>query len=201
MRIEANQVVSGSKVRYSQLNPITIQKYNGSQGAEHKFCPGNHADFTLAFHCFYKQLCLFSAKLVKDYHSGEDIVVEVFIKLWNTQGQFSNTASLKRWLYKCTYNKSLNYIKKRTYHADPDEGLMDNDNRLRRIINDEISSEVFSLVATLPRKCKSIIELYYFVGLEYQHIAKLFDISINTVKNQRVRGIYLIKQRLSASCF
>ena len=201
MRIGANQAVSGSKVAYSQPNPITVKKHNGGQGNELKFCPGNYADFTLAFNCLYRQLCLFSSKLVKDYHSGEDIVVEVFIKLWNTQGQFSNTSSLKRWLYKCTYNKSLNYIKKRTYHADPDEGLMDDDNRLGRIINEDISCEVFSLIETLPRKCKSVIELYYVAGLEYQHIAKLFNISINTVKNQRVRGIHLIKQRLSKSCF
>ena len=184
---------------YPNLNEChkSLEKYNKHLASQLKFSAGNHAEFTLIFQAFYKQLCYFSNKLVNDWDSGEDIVVEVFIKLWNAKGEFANTGALKRWLYKCTYNKSLNYIQraKRKNYSNTD--ILEKSNSLTDIVESERLEEIHLLITKLPPKCKNIMKLYYSVGLENNQIAKMLNVSVHTVKNQKARGVYLIKKRLT----
>lgn len=166
-----------------------------------QYRPGNHEDFTLIFNVLYHQLCYYSNKIVCDWNCAEDIVVDVFIKFWNQKGIFNNVGRIKRWLYKCTYNSSLNHLKRSQNRSTSDiesaSSVADYDNILLEIVRREQFAEVFSLIDTLPAECRKIIRLYYCVGLDNAQIAAMFNISISTVKNQRARGIYLIKKRMS----
>jgi RNA polymerase sigma-70 factor (ECF subfamily) len=62
---------------------------------------------------FYAQLCLFADSFVKDQLVAEDIVSDVFIKLWNKANDFSSLTAIKAFLYISTKNASLNYINQR----------------------------------------------------------------------------------------
>jgi DNA-directed RNA polymerase specialized sigma24 family protein len=102
---------------------------NGTPHSLH-FKSGNKADFTLVFQVFYKPLCAFSNKLLRDVEGGEDLVADVFIKLWNNPGEFPNSHTLKRWLYKCTCNECLSQIKRRKRFAIPDIDYVESNNKL-----------------------------------------------------------------------
>jgi RNA polymerase sigma factor (sigma-70 family) len=190
-----------------ETNSLQLEKKHTKRVlAELNFRPGNHADFTLAFNVFYKQLCYFSNRLLNDWHYAEDIVIDVFIKFWNQKGDFKGTGSIKRWLYKCTYNESLRRIQgiKNKPVTDIDlvsNRLWDYQNQLSKMTKDEQHTEICSLVDMLPPQCKSIIKLYYFLELDNRQIAALFDISVHTVKNQKARGIYLMKKRMNPMLF
>jgi RNA polymerase sigma-70 factor (family 1) len=198
MEVRRNGAISDWNSGISPLPELSRQndKY---QGSDLNFTAGNHAEFTLVFNAFYEHLCLFSCKLINDWDSGEDIVVDVFMRLWNTQGRFIGTGSLKRWLYKVTFNRCMNHLKrvKRPVYSNTD--ALENNNKLTEIVDKEILKEIYSVIEGLPTKCKAVIKLYYFDGLEYEGIAKLFNISINTVKNQKARGIHLVKAQLNKS--
>ena len=164
-----------------------------------EFRPGNHAQFTIIFFLFYKPLCFFSNRLLKDWDTAEDVVVDVFVKLWLNKGDFKGTGAIKRWLYKCTYNDCLKHINAVKRLAGYQIELVDNQNRLTDIIANEYIELIHRYVDTLPRQCKSIMKLSFFLGLDNTEIASIFNISHHTVKNQKARGIYLIRKRLAAN--
>jgi RNA polymerase sigma factor (sigma-70 family) len=172
------------------------KKYNKHIVAGLEFKAGNNSDFTLIFQVFYKQLCYFSNKMLCDWNAAEDIVVDVFIKLWISNGNFKRTGAIKAWLYKCTYNDCIKHINKNKRQLGLVVDLIDNDNKLFKIIKDEELAVIYTLVESLPPQCKSVMKLYYFLGLENTQIAGIFNISPHTVKNQKARGIYLIKKRM-----
>jgi RNA polymerase sigma-70 factor (family 1) len=165
-----------------------------------QYQPGSHNDFTLVFNVLYNQLCYYSNKFVSDWDAAEDIVVEVFIKFWCQKGTFNNAGAIKRWLYTCTHNDSLHYLKrvknKSTSNIDFAVAVPEETNKLSEIINTEQFSEICLLLDTLPTECRKIMRLHYLVGLDNAQIAAMFKVSINTVKNQKARGIYLIKKRM-----
>jgi RNA polymerase sigma factor (sigma-70 family) len=163
---------------------------------ELQFTTGDQAAFTILFNHFYKPLCWFAFNKVRQWSHAEEIAGEAFIKLWEKGGNFQSTGAIKKWLYKCTYNQCLNYIQQCKRQVSFSVDILTYDNKLTHIIQNETLQEVYSLIETLPPKCKSIFELYYVAGFDNNQIAKLFNVSISTVKNQRARGIFLVKKRL-----
>jgi RNA polymerase sigma-70 factor (family 1) len=165
-----------------------------------QYQPGNHNDFSLVFNVLYNQLCYYSNKFILDWDAAEDIVVEVFIKFWCQKGTFNSAGAIKRWLYKCAHNDSLHYLKRlqnrSTSNLNFAVAVPDETNKLSEIINAEQFSEICSLINILPTECRKIIRLHYLVGLDNAQIAAMFNVSIHTVKNQRARGIYLIRKRM-----
>jgi RNA polymerase sigma-70 factor (family 1) len=192
-----NNALNGDK---KQNNSPLPRKNNHRIHHGLQYQPGNHNDFTLVFNVLYNQLCYYSNKFVSDWDAAEDIVVEVFIKFWCQKGTFNNAGAIKRWLYKCTHNDSLHYLKRlknrSTSNIDFALTVPDETNKLSEIINAEQFSEICSLINTLPTECRKIIRLHYLVGLDNAQIAAMFNVSIHTVKNQRARGIYLIRKRM-----
>lgn len=199
MEVRPNGALSGWNSSILPIPKLLPEDKGKHQGPQLNFTAGNHPEFTLVFNAFYKQLCRFSCKLINDWNSAEDIVVVVFMRLWNTKGQFIGTGALKRWLYKCTFNCCMTHLKtaKRSIYSHDD--VLETNNKLSEIVDREILKEISSLIEILPPKCKAVMKFYYFEGIEYEGIAKLFNISINTVKNQRARGVYLVKTQLNKS--
>ena len=78
-----------------------------------------------AFEELYRGLCtevrMFSYSIVKDYQLSEDIMQDVFIKLYSDMGQFEERSAFKTYIFAITKNKSLNAIRSRRYHANLDE--------------------------------------------------------------------------------
>ena len=70
-----------------------------------------------AFEELYRGLCtevrMFSYSIVKDYQLSEDIMQEVFIKLYSDMGQFEERSAFKTYIFAITKNKSLNAIRGR----------------------------------------------------------------------------------------
>ena len=63
----------------------------------------------------------------------------------------------------------------------------------------DVSRQVHAAVRSLPPMCSRVIWLSYLDGLKNQEIAQLLQISVHTVKNQKARGLYLLKKKLKGS--
>ena len=57
--------------------------------------------FESVFHRYYASLCYFANKFVHDEEAARDIVQEVFLRFWESQGKFANETALKSYLYLC----------------------------------------------------------------------------------------------------
>ena len=153
---------------------------------------------------YYSALCLFAERLLGDSAAAEDIVGESFIKLWNKRNDFETAQNIKAFLYITVRNACLNYLKrlKRDSLRQKQLAYLTNEKEefvLNEMIRAEVLREIMLGINNLPEQCGKVLQLAYFSGLRNQQIAKLMNISVHTVKNQKARAIQLLKLRLKDS--
>ncbi|HEX9509734.1 MAG TPA: RNA polymerase sigma-70 factor [Puia sp.] len=138
----------------------------------------------------YSYLYQFAKSFVKTKEPAEEIVSDVFIKVWEKRKELEKIENLKVYLYVSTRNIAFNYLDKQKrnitnyledYHAeftsvyfDPEQLLITAD--MLRLIQKAIDQ--------LPPKCKMIFKLAKEGGLKYREIAEVLNISPKTVENQ-----------------
>lgn len=150
---------------------------------------------------YYTLLYMFASKYVSS-DNADDIVQDVFLKLWESHTSFKNEEHIKLYLYKSTHHSCLNYIKHQQYVEKELSSLSEiSESQLDFHVEEEhiensILSNIFQAIDNLPAKCKTIFILTYLDDMSTQEIAKKLHISINTIKTQRLRAKEALREAL-----
>ena len=164
-----------------------------------------HGEQSVAFagiyNRFYNPLVFFARKLLPDPLAAEDIVTEIFLKFWEKHHQFTSLYAAKAYLHISTKNACINYNKYAKHQARAKADLhvladAFDESVLQAITQTEFLREVYYIVESLPVQCRKIVLLSYIGGLSNQQIALRMRISVHTVRNQKVRGIQLMRVRV-----
>jgi RNA polymerase sigma-70 factor, ECF subfamily len=83
-----------------------------------KVCQGDINAFNLLFKNHYKSLCISALLLVKDEKIAEDVVQDVFLKIWNKRGELELVANFSSYLYISVKNACLDQLRKIKYNDD-----------------------------------------------------------------------------------
>ena len=161
-------------------------------------------EFEKVFHLFNPALCFFARRLVNDCAIAQDIVTDVFVKLWQKEADFKTVYAVKAFLYISTRNACLNHNQQASYQARIRENIRQQSNDIEtEVMNEAIHAEVlhqvYKIVNDLPEKCKEVMLLSYTEGLDCHEIARQMRLSVHTVRNQKSRGVHLIKNRFHFS--
>jgi len=161
----------------------------------HEDGPGT---FATNFKRFYNPLVFFARKLLPDVLAAEDIVTEIFLKYWQKQKDFNSPLAVRTFLYISTRNACLNYLLQARHRARAKETLClltddFEDFVLNRITRTEVLHEIYSMLEVLPLQCRKIVLMSYVGGLSNRQIARRLQLSVHTVKNQKIRGIQLMR--------
>jgi RNA polymerase sigma-70 factor (family 1) len=140
----------------------------------------------------------FSYSMVKSSEVAEEIVSDVFIKIWQIRHRLMEIDNLKIYCYTITKNFSLNYITR--HYKSPAVGLDELDVRQAiavptpedLYISSEKVKEIQQAISQLPPQCKLIFQLVKEDGLQYKEVASILDISPLTVRNQLAIAIKTI---------
>jgi RNA polymerase sigma-70 factor (ECF subfamily) len=145
----------------------------------------DEATFERYYKEHYKSFFLMSCKYLKDPAQAEEIVNDVFLKIWEDGDKIKIESSLKSYLYKAVINRSINVLnknKRNLNHADinaiPEEGY-----ELRQMEENELMVKIYDAIEQLPDQCRRVFEMSRFEELKQQEIADKLGISIKTVKN------------------
>jgi RNA polymerase sigma-70 factor (family 1) len=161
-----------------------------------RFNNGDERAFQHLFNLYYKPLCYFAKGLTDTRLEAEDLVQDAFIQLWSRRGGFNSFRSVKAFLYLAVKNSGLNLNKHRKV-ADKyqwrQKGAQDEEVIMKRIIEAEVLGEVHAALRKLPAGCRRVIHLYYFQGLSNQEVAAHLNVSVNTVKTQKLRGLKMLR--------
>mgnify|MGYP003574954400 CR=1 FL=1 len=150
--------------------------------------------FEALFQVNYQALCASSYRIVQDRDIAEDIVQDVFYRLWEKRDSLVITSSLKAYLFQSTINQSLNYIKKYK-NALKREDLygsetMDDINDVEQAMAlKEVNQRVEAAVKALPEACRMVFVLSRYDQLSYKEIASKLDISVKTVEGQMSKAL------------
>jgi RNA polymerase sigma-70 factor (ECF subfamily) len=150
----------------------------------------------------YPNLHKFSYSFTRSKEVAEEVVSDVFIKLWQIRSQLSSINNLSVYLYRITKNLSLNYLAQASRnpaipseHTDI-ESAIDFRDPEDLYISKETIKKIKLLIQELPPQCKVIFVLVREHGLTYNDVAEILNISVFTVRNQLVIATKKIAEAL-----
>jgi RNA polymerase sigma-70 factor (ECF subfamily) len=162
---------------------------------------GDQQVFREIFEKYHTRLRYFASTFLAADQEAEDVVQEAFVKLWQRRSHFQDLNAVKAFLYITVKNSCLNICKHnkvvRKYEGSLEEGW--ESDAMIRIIESEVLENVFQALEKLPAGCRNILHLSYFEGMKHKDIASHLNVSVNTVKTQKMRGLHLLKRLLGGS--
>jgi RNA polymerase sigma-70 factor (family 1) len=163
------------------------------------------AVFDAVYRSYYHPLCFYATKFVGQ-DQAEDIIENLFLRLWDKKQVFQDTIHLKAFLYRSIKNGCLDFMKSNKSIGGMDSALVDEQffaagDYLHDIIKAEVLAEIYRAIHLLPSQCGKVIQLGYLEGKNNTEIAEEMGLSEQTVKNYKVRGLSMLKDRLSGSTY
>jgi RNA polymerase sigma-70 factor (family 1) len=159
---------------------------------------GEAEGFAYFFTQYKAALVVFASGMVKASDVAEDIVQESLLKLWQKKPLLENATALKSYFYRTVYNACLNYLKEEGRRKEIRKIIQpetEDASFFAGMVRAEALRHLYSSIKELPPQCAKIVQLYYDEGKDYKAIADELDLSINTVRNQRRKGIELLKKK------
>lgn len=162
---------------------------------------GNAAIFKEIFREYYAELCIHAMRYVNDRHSAEELVQDIFVKLWQHRNDFIINTSLRNYLHKALVNFSLNYLRSRENMRKHIEFIgfeVENSSDFTEIdaTNGELDAKYRRALLCMPEKQREIFELSRFDGLKNREIAEKLGINIKTVETQMTRALSFLREQL-----
>ncbi len=162
----------------------------------------DEAAFEQVFKTHFKFLHTYALSILKEEATAEEMVQQVFFKLWEKAEQLSISDSLRGYLYRAVHNECLNYLKhqkvKSLHQHYLTWRLKDNtDSASKNLAGKELEERLQQAVNELPGQCRLIFQLSRFEELRYQEIADHLKLSVKTVENQMGKALKLLRQKLS----
>ncbi|MEI3800511.1 MULTISPECIES: RNA polymerase sigma factor [unclassified Chitinophaga] len=163
---------------------------------------GDTLHYSYIFKEYYNALCHYAESIIGEPGHAEDIVQDVFEKLWQKPYAFEDLRHLKDFLYKATRNAALNFLKGAQHSKERQAKFLHEQEKAttgedQDIIRMEVFRVIYREISNLPEQCGKIVRMSYIEGLKNEQIAEILSISLQTVKNQKTRGMKLLRMRLS----
>jgi RNA polymerase sigma-70 factor (ECF subfamily) len=157
--------------------------------------------FERVFKTYFKNLHSYAFTILKNEAEAEEIVQQVFFKLWERMESLHISGSIAAYLYRAVHNDCLNYLKHeriKTNHRLHVVYSMKNEaeQASKKVLNSELQQKLDNAMSELPEQCRTIFQLSRFEDMKYREIADKLDISIKTVENQMGKALKLLRAKL-----
>ncbi len=158
--------------------------------------------FDIIYKKYSKRLFGFVYRYVKQEEDTEEIVQEVFLKIWQSRDKIKIYSSFESFLFTIAHNATVNLLKKRATeqkYVDCVKSLQHMDKTYEptdEIHYIELKHKFQGLLNELSARQKEIFQLSREQGLSHKEIAEKLGISTNTVKNHLVTSLSFLKNNL-----
>jgi RNA polymerase sigma-70 factor (ECF subfamily) len=163
---------------------------------------GDREAFTCLYHRYFYYLFTLAMRYIKDESEAEDVLQQVFIKLWQMRDSGAIKDNVRGYLFAMTRNSIMNYVRdknrllQRNYRLSQEIGEEEQDIWVMADKEDLIS-EMKKAIEALPPQQKRIANLRC-EGLSNQEIASRLHLSLNTVNSHYTKGLKALKTALGA---
>lgn len=142
------------------------------------------------FEIFHPKLVRFAAIYTSSVHDANDLVSDVFVKLFRNKKKLEEIKDIQYYLYKAVKNQCITFFKTRKQDTSIDEIEWEEAGYIYEIRNPEsefltreLSAEIEDIINGFPPKRKIIYKMVVIDGLKYKEAADILELSIKTIEN------------------
>jgi len=155
---------------------------------------GSHDAFAVLFRQYYKDLVLYAGTIIREQVVCEDIVQNLFLKLWKEREQLMIRSSLKSFLITAVRNRCLDHIRHLTirekHHDDVWAFSQSNDQDTEKYVFYSIlNKKLEEALHQLTPACRQVFEMNRFEHLKYHEIASQLQISQRAVEDRMSKAL------------
>lgn len=159
--------------------------------------------FEQLFKTYFKSLHSYAFTILNSEAVAEEMVQQVFYKLWEKKEQMDVHTSVKAYLYRAVHNESLNYLKHHTIKSKHQTYAMQQQQNNyehsagEKLAGRELEQQIRQALNDLPEQCRTIFQLSRYEELKYREIAEQLGLSIKTVEAQMGKALKLLRLKLA----
>ena len=162
---------------------------------------GNNEAFRELFNFYKDDVYAYSLSMLKTKELAEEIVQDVFLKIWQHRKKLNPDLSFKSYVFTITRNLTFNLISKVVNNRKLKEAVLYESQKSYSPIEDKIAEGDYEIIKNkaieqLPPKRKIIFQMSRNEGKSYEEISKELNISVSTVKGQMSKALTTIRNYL-----
>jgi len=166
-----------------------------------RFIRGDETAFELLFKHYYPGLVIFVSQMTLDKAEAEEIVQDLFYRMWKRREQIKESSSLKSYLLTSVKNQGINFLVSKNYEArkiDEFKQVMSSNLTYEQdiFVTSELQEKINQAFEKLPPRTKEIFILSRFNDLKNEEIAEKLNLSKRTVELQISNALKILRQEL-----
>jgi len=166
------------------------------------FKKGDREAFAQLYNLYIEDLLSYGYRVTSDRQLIRDSIQDIFLYIWQTRSNLSDTDSIRFYLYRSLRNKIVRNIEKNKHATIDSAHLFENIIGVLSVEDDIITSEQLSEqliklkrgIQELPKRQQEIIQLRYYHDFSLEEIAKIMQINNQSVRNLLHRTIAELRQ-------
>ena len=152
------------------------------------YCDGRQEEaFNGIVNAYSERLYWHVRRFLCSHEDTNDLLQDIFIKIWTAMPTFRGDAKLYTWLYRIATNEVLNHLRKKRFKALV--SLESASSAMERIIDDDphfngtmLQRELHKAIQRLPEKQRIVFSLRYFDEMKYEDISEITGTSVGALK-------------------
>jgi RNA polymerase sigma-70 factor, ECF subfamily len=163
---------------------------------------GDKGQFEQLFRSSYVSLVRYAKTLIKDHDTAEEIVQDLFFRIWQNKENLKIESSLNGYLFRSVHNKCLHYIEHNRVVERHAEEMSYRQSETQESPSDilnykELQARIARILERLPERCGKIFYMSRFEGLKYTEIAEKLSVSVKTVESNMGRALKEFRKELT----
>ncbi len=174
----------------------------GKSEAIRRIKEGDKHEFEELFRSSYASLVRYATTMTRDSDLSEEIVQELFYRLWLDRKKLTRVSSLNGYLYRSVHNRVLRHLEHQKVVSRYAGEVLAGGERASDQVTDtiyynELRARVEKVLERLPQRCSMIFRMSRYEGLKYSEIAERLSISQKTVEADMGKALKEFRKALA----
>lgn len=145
------------------------------------------SEFKLLVMPYSSRLFRMAYRLMNSREEAEDIVQEVYVKLWGMRDELEKYNSIEALCIRITRNLCLDHLRRRKVNHDAMRAELDKESSYPETPSENLEKKenaelVHKLISALPEPQRSLVHLRHLEGKEYEEIAEMVNMNVNAIR-------------------
>jgi RNA polymerase sigma factor (sigma-70 family) len=157
--------------------------------------------FTMLMETYQERMYNQVRRMVHNHDDTDDVLQNVFVKIWKNLNSFKENSQLYTWLYRVTMNETLTFLQKQNKNQVVEFEDYKFENELKTTQNtitaEDIEKKLASAIGILPDKQKEVFNLRYYEEMSYEEMSRLLGTSQGALKASYHHAVKKIEKNLT----